>query len=207
MIRKIYIFICSVAAVLVVVWFFSTRGNTFIDTPRSGTNIIFFGDSLVEGVGVSPGSALPALLSQVIGFPIINAGKSGDTTQSALGRLESDVLNKDPRVVIILLGGNDSIRKVDPEQTFANLRIMIDAIHAKGAAVLLVGIRGPFFGSQYDKAFEGLAKETRVSFVPDILDGIAGRPSLMSDLIHPNDAGYGEIAKRITPILQLMIAR
>lgn len=203
--RRLVVLIIVIEVVGAAILFFVFRGEEFVDVPRSGTNIIFFGDSLVEGVGATQGNDLASLLSRELGVPIINAGRSGDTSATARARLESDVLAKDPRIVIVLFGGNDSLRKIEPETTFANLRMIVDTIHAKGAAVLLVGIRGPFFGSQYDREFKNLAQEARVSFVPDILDGIAGRPSLMSDLIHPNDSGYAILAGRIAPPLQMML--
>lgn len=203
--RKWLFFVAGVA--VIVVWVFVLNKDPFIDTPRAGTNIIFFGDSLVEGIGATAGNDLASLLSRELEISVINAGRSGDTTRSALARLASDVLNNDPRVVVILLGGNDSINRIEPETTFANLETIIERIHEKGAAVLLVGIRGPFFGSEYQRHFERIAREHEVSFVPDVLDGIAGRPRFMADLIHPNDEGYAIIAGRIAPLMRAMLAR
>jgi lysophospholipase L1-like esterase len=48
--------------------------------PPSGTDIIAFGDSLVEGVGATLGNDLVSTLSKNIGVPIVNLGHSGDTT-------------------------------------------------------------------------------------------------------------------------------
>src|SRR5262245_8391069 len=89
--------------------------------PTAGHQIIAFGDSLVSGRGASPGRDLGSQLTDRIGATIINAGRSGDTTESALARLDRDVLARDPRVVIVLLGGNDFLRKVPRNRTFANL--------------------------------------------------------------------------------------
>jgi len=72
-----------------------------------GRTIICFGDSLTEGVGAEPGEDYPAALSRELGLPIINAGQRGDTTAEALARISDAVLNKNPRLVIVLLGGND----------------------------------------------------------------------------------------------------
>jgi lysophospholipase L1-like esterase len=49
----------------------------------------------------------PAQLSRMIAKPIINAGAPGDTTASALKRLQRDVLARSPDMVLITLGGND----------------------------------------------------------------------------------------------------
>src|SRR5919199_350459 len=66
-----------------------------------GANVIAFGDSLTAGYGAQAGEDYPSRLSALIGVPVINAGVSGDTTQSALARIDSDVLSRDPRLVIV----------------------------------------------------------------------------------------------------------
>ena len=44
----------------------------------SGETIFCFGDSLTEGVGA--GEDYPSVLSREIGYPVVNAGQRGDTT-------------------------------------------------------------------------------------------------------------------------------
>ena len=85
--------------------------------PTSGRTIVAFGDSLVEGRGATPGRDFVSLLARRLNTRIVNAGRSGDTTAAALARLDSDVLSRDPKVVIVLLGGNDYLRRVPTEQT------------------------------------------------------------------------------------------
>ncbi len=187
-------------------WYFSSREPNFIDRPKAGENIIAFGNSLVEGIGASQGNDFVSILSRQLGLDIINAGRSGDTTISAFRRIEQDVLSKEPRVVMVLLGGNDALRRISVEETFQNLGTMIDKIHEKGAGVLLIGIRGGIFSGEYKKEFRKLAREKEVSYVSDVLDGIFGHPKLMFDPIHPNDTGYALMAGRIEPVLRKMIS-
>lgn len=173
--------------------------------PRSGEHIIAFGDSLVEGAGASPGNDFVSLLSQRLGVPIVNAGRSGDTTASALLRFESDVLSQNPKIVILLLGGNDAIRRIPPGETMQNLGMMIDWIHRRGAAALLVGVRGGLFIDDFKKGFRNLEKKKGVFYVPDVIDDVFGHPDFMYDGIHPNDAGYAIMADRIEPVLREML--
>ncbi|MEC4674880.1 MAG: GDSL-type esterase/lipase family protein [Nitrospirota bacterium] len=79
-------------------------------------------------------------LSRQMDISILNKGRNGETTRSALSRLEQDVLDQDPRIVILLLGGNDAIRRLPQKETFDNLAQMIDRIQQTGAAVVLVGV-------------------------------------------------------------------
>src|SRR5437763_16370406 len=72
-----------------------------------GANVFAFGDSLTAGYGAQAGQDYPSRLSALLGEPVLNAGVSGDTTESALARLDDAVLTRDPRIVIVGLGGND----------------------------------------------------------------------------------------------------
>ncbi|MEK7641718.1 MAG: GDSL-type esterase/lipase family protein [Patescibacteria group bacterium] len=170
----------------------------------SGTTIVAFGDSLVQGVGSTAGRDIFSLLSDRIGQPIVNLGVSGDTTEAALSRLQS-VLDEDPRLVIILLGGNDYLKRVPIDTTFENLGTIIQRIHESGAAVLLLGVRGGLLRDTYNERFEEFAEEHRVGFVPNVLDGLIGDSRYMSDAIHPNSAGYALIADKIEPVLKEML--
>jgi len=170
--------------------------------PTSGERIIAFGDSLVEGVGASAGRDFVSLLSARIGVPIINAGRSGDTTASALGRLDAAVLSRNPRVVIIVLGGNDALRRVPAKETFANLEAIVGRIRSRGAAVILAGLSFGIFTDTYGDGYEDVARRTASGLVPDILGGILGHTDLMADHIHPNDRGYQMMADRIEPALR-----
>jgi lysophospholipase L1-like esterase len=47
--------------------------------------------------------------------------------------------------------------------------------------------------------------------VPNILDGLLTSPSLMTDYVHPNDAGYTKIAERLAnelrPLMDKLISQ
>ena len=188
-------------AVLAALW--SLRSGTPVAAkPTAGELVITFGDSLVEGVGASAGHDVVSLLSARVGVPIVNAGRSGDTTGSALARLDSAVLSRSPRVVIVVLGGNDVLRRIRHEETFANLDAITGRIRSRGAAVILVGLSVGVFTDAYGRGYEDLARRTSSGLVPDVLAGILGHPDLMADQIHPNDLGYRMMADRIEPVLR-----
>ena len=172
--------------------------------PTSGHSIVAFGDSLVAGRGASAGRDFAAVLSGRLGEPIINAGRSGDTTASALARVDRDVLSRNPRIVIVVLGGNDFLRRVPQQETWANLATIVERIRRRGAAVIIVGVGVGLFSDAYGAGFDALARKTSAALVPDVLDGIIGRAELMSDAIHPNDRGYALMADRIEPALRAL---
>lgn len=169
--------------------------------PTNGTNVVVFGDSLAEGVGADRGKDIASLLSVKIGREVLNLGVSGNITADGLARINT-LIESDPKVVIILLGGNDAIRRIPVEETFLNLTRIIEKVNQTGAAVILVAEPGGLYGNQYEKEYERLATEYKTFYVPNILSGIIGRPELMSDYIHPNSAGYEMVVEKIEPVLR-----
>jgi len=162
-----------------------------------GENIICFGDSITFGYGVNPEESYPVALSKMTDIPVINAGIDGDTSVEAIRRIDSDILDRDPLLVIIEFGGNDFLRKIPQEVTIKNIREMVARIQAKGAMVAIVDISTGMFLTQYRAPCYKLAKETNAIFIPRILSGIITNPQLKSDFIHPNAAGYKIVAEKI----------
>jgi lysophospholipase L1-like esterase len=169
-----------------------------------GSAIVAFGDSLVQGVGSSPGKNFVSLLSKDLGLKIINMGHSGDTTAAALERVD-EVIAMNPKIVLVLLGGNDYIQKVPHAETFNNLSEIINRIQDAGSAVLLIGVRGGILSDSFKGQYKELAEKHKTAFVPDIMDGLIGTRTYMSDLVHPNDAGYRVVADKIEPVLRRMM--
>lgn len=163
--------------------------------PATGT-IIGFGDSLTSGYGASAGMDYPSQLSRLIGLPVINAGVPGDTTADALKRLETDVLSRSPRIVLVTLGGNDLKNRISAKTAFQNLRKIVESIQRQGALVIIGGIDIPLYGRGFAEGYRSLAEQTGAVLIPDILDGVLGNSKRMSDPIHPNDLGYRMIANR-----------
>ena len=200
-IRRGPVLVLVALAVVAGLWLLRS-GNPRAARPTAGEGVLAFGDSLVEGVGASEGRDVVSLLSARVGVPIVNAGRSGDTSGSALGRLDSAVLSRNPRIVIVVLGGNDLLRRIPREETFANLDAIVGRIRGRGAAVILVGLSAGVFADAYGNGYEEVARRTASGLVPDVLAGILGHPDLMFDQIHPNDRGYSMMADRIEPALR-----
>ncbi|MBC7836434.1 arylesterase [Acetobacteraceae bacterium] len=183
-----------------LVWFITQREADVTNYPSSGTDIIAFGDSLVFGTGASNEGGFVSLLEEKIDRPIVNLGVSGDTTASGLARIGVlDTYN--PKIVLLLLGGNDRLRETPPQETFSNLAKIIEDLQKRGAVVVLLGIRGGILSDSYEKQFQMLRDTYHTAYVPDVLRGLFSDSHYMSDAIHPNDAGYAKIAERVYPIL------
>lgn len=162
-----------------------------------GTNIICFGDSITFGYGANPGEDYPSALAKMVKMPVINAGIDGDTSSEALKRLQSDVLDRDPYLVIVEFGGNDFLRKIPEEVTLNNVREIIERIQAKGAMVAVADVSAGMILREYRPLFRKLSRQKQALFIPGILSGIINNPSMKSDFFHPNADGYKLIARRI----------
>ena len=189
--------IISGALILFLVITCGACGTKVVNTSTSGKNIICFGDSLTEGYGAKPGEDYPSVLAKLLAQPVINAGSSGNTTRQALERLQADVLDQDPRLVIVQFGANDFFRKISKTETRDNLDLIVRRIQEKGAMVAIAGVRIGLLVDEYDEVFEQVASDRKCIYIPNIIKDIFTDPAKKSDEIHPNALGYSIIAQRV----------
>lgn len=187
-----------VTATLVVVFFKPSKIKNY---PSQGKTIVMFGDSLIFGKGSTEGNDLSSLLGKEIGEIILNKGVSGNTSEQGLLRV-ADVIKENPRVVVVLFGGNDYLHEVPVADTFNNLDLIVTKLQDAGAVVVLLGIQGGILSDPYKEEFKKLAKKRQTLYIPSVLDGLIGEEELMSDEVHPNDKGYKILAKKILPVLR-----
>lgn len=176
--------------------------------------ILAFGDSLYAGYGVAQNESFPHALQKVlqaqgVAADVRNAGVSGETTLGGLQRLAFtlDGLPRKPDLVLVGLGGNDMLRGLDPEQSEANLRQILDVLHRRRIPVLLTGMlaspnMGADYASRFNAIYPKLAKDYDVPLYPFFLDGVIGDPRFMqADSIHPNPIGVNRVVQKVTPLV------
>jgi acyl-CoA thioesterase-1 len=203
---KRHITLIEIGALIIVVLLSATAIlNGSINHYPKDKVVVAFGDSLTRGYGTPPGKNFVTYLSEYTKIPIINSGVSGDTTAKALIRLKQDVLDYEPDIVLVLLGGNDYLAGYSEEVVFVNLRTIVREIRENDAKVILIGGSKEIV-PQYEKVFEKLVFDAEVdNYIPSILRGILLRKDLLYDDIHPNDRGHEVIAKRILPKLEKVL--
>lgn len=200
--KRLSLWVSALVLVGLALWFWRGRPVSLVNLPPTARGPwVAFGDSLTAGTGVPSESSYPAQLGRRLGVDIVNLGVSGDTTADGRARLP-EALQLNPRVVLLCLGGNDSLQREPLDQTFANLAALVDAFQQTGAFVVVLGVRSASVLDQHRRRFARLAREKRVLLVPDILDGVLGTSALMADPLHPNEAGYARIAERIATALE-----
>lgn len=178
--------------------------------------VTMLGDSITAGLGLAAQDAVPARLQEELikrGLPVIvrAAGVSGDTSAGGLSRVDFSV-QPDTEVCVVALGGNDLLQELDPKDTRANLGRIIQRLKARRITVVLAGLRAPpvigrAYATEFDGVYKGLAAQYGVALYPNLLDGVAGDPTLnQRDRIHPNAKGARIIAARIAPTVAKVLA-
>ncbi|MFM6929812.1 MAG: arylesterase [Bdellovibrio sp.] len=175
--------------------------------------LIVLGDSLSEGYGVAKDAAYPAVLEKKLHdagkkeWVVVNAGVSGSTTASGVGRMKWVFKNK-PDMVLLALGANDGLRGLKVEESQKNLAAAIEYAQKEKVRVILGGLYmppnyGKDYTGQFKKMYEDLAKKYKVTFIPFILDKVAGNPKYnLADGIHPNEEGHKIIAENVFKAIQ-----
>jgi acyl-CoA thioesterase-1 len=205
-------FFCSRVQLISLIFMMLISTQAVASVPR----IILFGDSLTAGPGVGAQETLSAQLSERLkksGFntEVVNAGVSGDTTETGLARLDYTLEGGAVDLAVIELGANDMLRGLDPLKARTNLEKIITAFQAKNARILLVTmVAGENWGQTYKKAFDSiypdLAQKFGVQLVPFIMQDIWGDPGLLiGDGLHPNAQGIAKMVDRIAPQIETVL--
>ena len=175
-----------------------------------GTLVVtMLGDSLTAGYGLNARDAIPARLEAALRrrglkVKVRPAGVSGDTSADGLARVDFSV-RPDTDLCLVVLGGNDLLQGVEPQQLQANLERILGRLRARRIPAMLVGVRAPpAMGAGYAKAFDAvvpdLARAERVPAFPDLLGPVAlDRALNQGDGIHPNPEGARQVAARLAP--------
>jgi len=180
--------------------------------------ILFFGDSITAGYGLTEEQAFPAIIQQKIdslglNYKVINSGLSGETTAGGLRRIDW-VLQQHVDIFVLELGGNDGLRGINPLNSKQNLQGIMDKVRETypEADILLTGMEAPpnmgqTYTSRFREIYTELRNENEVSFMPFILEGVAGDPDLnQSDGIHPTEAGHRVVADDLWEYLRPMLS-
>jgi acyl-CoA thioesterase-1 len=180
--------------------------------------ILFFGDSLTAGFGLSSTEkAFPAQLEKELiksgrKVKVINSGLSGETSAGGLSRIDW-ILRQPIDVFVLELGANDGLRGLPLDQTKKNLQSIIDKVKSKypKAKIVLAGMMvppnmGKAYSDEFKKVYPDLAAKNKCRLIPFLLEGVGGSEKLnQPDGIHPNDEGHVIIGKNLAKFFEKII--
>lgn len=191
--------------ILLLLLVVSACDNT--ETPRlkllsDSAVILAFGDSLTYGTGADHGTeSYPAVLAQLSGIQVVNAGIPGEISSEGLLRLEGLLQKYQPDLVLLCHGGNDLIRKLDTEQLRQNLTAMINKVRQSGAEVVMLSVPKPGIFLKPAPVYKEIATSAEIPLENEIIADIESEKALKSDAIHPNAAGYKILAEAVQQFL------
>jgi acyl-CoA thioesterase-1 len=163
--------------------------------------VLAFGDSLTYGTGAVREESYPAVLAARLQRPVVNAGIPGEVSAEGLSRLPALLAEHRPALVLLCHGGNDFLRRGDPEEVRGNLRRMIELAQSSGAQVVLVGVPQPGIFLAAAPLYREVAAEFGLPYEGEALAEILADRSLKSDTIHPNAAGYRQLAETLAELI------
>ncbi len=201
MVGKIFLFIVSV----------------LIFQPAPLKVILFFGDSLTAGYGLSTEEAFPAQVEKTLlkvgnNVKIVNAGLSGETSAGGLSRVDW-ILRQPIDLFVLELGANDGLRGLPIDQTEKNLQSIIDKVKSKYPAckIVLAGMMvppnmGKEYSSSFQNVFKELAKKNHATLIPFLLENVGGIEKLnQADGIHPNAEGHKIVAANVVKVIRPLL--
>ena len=170
--------------------------------------VLLFGDSLMSGYGLPEEDHLSVILEKSLkseGYEIqvFNGSVSGNTSLDGLNRIEDELLDESYDLIIIGLGANDMLRRINPNQTKQNLDKIINIILDNNIKVILAGMvasptNGLSYKKEFDKIYPDLSKKFELELIPFLLKGVALNPNFnQDDGLHPNEKGVLIIAETI----------
>lgn len=170
------------------------------------SKVVALGDSLTYGYGASPESTYPAVLASLTGWHVVNAGVNGNTSAEVLARTDQ-VISQDPDLVLLGVGGNDVLRRIQSGTTTTNITETISQLKAANIPVVLIAqphfSASALFGRASDNPiYEDIASSEDVPLYTSGWSKVLSDDTLKSDQIHANDAGYRNFAEGLYDYLQ-----
>ena len=179
--------------------------------------LLFLGDSLTAGFGLTPEQAFPALIQSRIDSTdlsglrvrVINGGQSGEASAGGVRRIHW-LLRRQIDILVLALGANDGLRGLPLDDVQRNLQGIVDGVKARYSAcrVVIAGMEAPpNMGSAYTAGFRNvfrdLAEDNDTVLIPFLLEGVGGIPELnLADRKHPNPKGHRVIADTVWEALE-----
>ena len=216
----------SVFLIVFLVGYFSANGqdwpnlkryqkenDTLLIKPGVKNRVVFMGNSITEGWK----NTHPDFFSK---NPYVCRGISGQTTPQMLVRFRQDVIDLQPKVVVILAGTNDIAGNTGPstpEMILDNLKSMVELSTANNIRVVLCsvlpaydypwrkGLEPNIKIPQLNKLIEEYAKAAKLTYL-DFFSAMSDEKNAMKtaytyDGVHCTSAGYVVMEAMVVPAI------
>ncbi len=187
----------------------SDRRFQFNQTKRQDHGaIVFAGDSSVQ--------YWQTLAQDFPGLKVANRGLNGDMTRVLWQRWKEDVLDLEPKAIVLLIGGGDISANGDPEQIAGNIKHILQATHAQNSTLPIIVCK------VMPSAIKWNRPANRIKQLNALVDKIVqdephcvrcdtwstmadvngnANPALFLDLLNLDEMGYERLKAALQPIL------
>jgi lysophospholipase L1-like esterase len=164
----------------------------------AGATVLALGDSLTFGTGASPATSYPAVLAATTGWNVVNAGVPGETAAQGCARLPALIDETRPTLLLVLLGGNDLLRRAPAAAIESGLAACVDTARAAKLPLVLLTVPQPaLVGATETPLFERFGKRVGVPVVDSGLAALLRDGTKRADPVHLNADGYRELAANV----------
>ncbi|QDU79293.1 Arylesterase precursor [Polystyrenella longa] len=186
-------------------WLASAQSST---TPQLDGQrpVVCVGDSLTA-------FGYPEELGKLLSIPVINQGMDGITSGDALKDLPK-LIDENPQIVVIELGGHDFLKGKTRAATKANLQKIVDACEEIGGAVIIMEVPRGFIVDPFGGLERELVRDNDLELVSDgVIRNLvlwspfappgslfASDQHLSNDGLHPNSQGNQYMAESIANV-------
>ena len=186
---------------------------------QTENRVVFMGNSITEGWKIAD----PDFFST---NPFINRGIGGQTTPQMLVRFRQDVIELNPKVVVILAGINDIAQNTGPmelEETFGNIVSMAQLAKASNIKVIISSLLPanifPWHPEIYPadevirlnmmlKTYCLKSKITYLDYYSSMVDGDKGlKKEYTTDGVHCTVEGYKHMETRVQDAIKLTLSK
>lgn len=215
------VFQITLVSILVVITVLSLIGSIINKSKLESIkaqdeNIVFFGDSITEGYNVKE------FFDE---YRVVNSGISGNTTKDLINRIDNDLYDYNPSIIIIEIGTNDLRAGIKDEEIINNLKIIIKGIrkNRKNASILIESIypinrnmckddwnnTSPDYTNKHiielNKKIKKLCKQEHIKYI-DVFQSLLDEEKNLKEVyskdgLHPTDLGYYKVTKIIKKYL------
>ena len=174
--------------------------------------IVCLGDSLTEGKH----GGYPAELQKLVSPPVLNYGRNGFTTQMVINKLLQQIVDEQPQLVVVEIGGHDYNTGKPRDETKVRLRKIIQTLVDANIEVVIVEIPRGFINDPFYGIERELTAEFDLKLIPDTIIRrfvffspmappgfwVDSKQHLSNDGLHPNERGQVEFAKVVADAIR-----
>lgn len=201
-----YLFAIIIVGICGYLYFNNTSKKVGHVCKLENNNIITIGDSLANGFGVNENDSFAIKIPKLLNKNPLKRGINGETSSELLGRIDSELKSTSKiAAVIISIGGNDFLRKIDENTTKRNIDLIVQKTKNYTNCIILLGVpNGIMDGITGGSSpiYKDITNKYKILLDNKSMAKILKNANLKVDQIHPNKNGHEIITNNIVNLIK-----